>query len=144
MPREPQDQLDQLFSRLRAVEPPPTFTATVIARARASAASPAAAPPWSARRWAIWGLVDLVAALVLVWAAFGFGQTLASGVWVTAATASLLDLDLALDSPTEWLLALNEVTSIFTVGVMLVASVVFAFTTQRLMRQTPRLATRTV
>jgi hypothetical protein len=127
MIHEPKDQLDLLYARLQPVEPPPTFVAEVMGRVARQHAL--------ALRWqrALWLVVDVVALLVLTWAAFSLGRVLALGAFDQGAAPLLFDLDLALAAPTFWLIAVGELVPFVAFACLIAAGAMVAVATHALL-----------
>ncbi|GIW05827.1 MAG: hypothetical protein KatS3mg060_0632 [Dehalococcoidia bacterium] len=127
MSREPLDDLDLLYARLEPVDLPPNFVASVMARLQHQNAP--------AHRWRRAGLLalDLVAALVLIWAAFSVGRVLALGAFDHGAAGLLFDLDLALAAPAAWLIAVGELLPLVAVVCLVAAATVVAVSTHALL-----------
>ena len=124
MTREPMDELDLLFNRMEPVDLPPNFHASVMAKTVYAQARFRIRP--------IWIVVDVIAALVLTWAAFTVGRLLAVGSFDHGAVGLLLDPDLLFAAPAEWLIAVGELAPVGAIVGLIVAIAVV-----RRMRGTP-------
>ncbi|MCS6800920.1 MAG: hypothetical protein NZ773_03125 [Dehalococcoidia bacterium] len=121
------DDLDRLYARLEPLPLPADFVVHVMTQVRRQEARA------RRRRFAGWLVADLVAALVLGWAAFSVGRVLALGAFDQGAVELLFDLDLALAAPLPWLIAIGELAPVVAFVCLIAAGAVVAVATRALL-----------